>query len=226
MVIIGALLTLRGITIEGPLALLPYWASAAFLLGGAAYWFNLPVIFGKQPNGGHSPLSLLVMLPYLLTMRLVWRLRRALSSEDPFNEVSPGIYVGRRPLGDELPGDVELVVDMTCEFAEGKRVLGGRGYMCLPTMDGSVPPDPEAFQQMIEKIVAFDGKIYIHCAYGHGRAAVVAAATLVGRGIAKDSNEALEIMKGKRQGIRPNKHQNRWLRRVTRAKGSGSAPEI
>ena len=208
----AALLGDWGLSLTFPLSLIALWASFAAFIGSSAYLFNMPHFFGKE-DGTLGLLPTILTLPYLLLVRGIWWTRKYLSSEATYNEVAPNIYVGRRPLAGELPENVSLVVDLTCEFSENRSIREGRQYVCVPTMDGSVPPDVDAFQTVMDTVVSYDGTIYIHCAYGHGRAALMGAATLVGKGIAANTEEAYSMMKQKRPGIRPNRMQSSWLER-------------
>ena len=69
---------------------------------------------------------------------------------------------------------------------------------CLPVLDG-MAPDPEALKQVAQSLAAEERTIYVHCAEGHGRTAMIAAALLLARGDARDATEAVS----KVQRVRP-----------------------
>ena len=119
-----------------------------------------------------------VLFPYFLYAWTIWHLSRLLRSEDCYNEICPGLYVGRRAFASELPKDVRAVADLTAEFAEPREVRDGRRYLCLPTLDASVPPETE-FREFVQAILSESGPTYLHCAEGHGRSG------MVGRGAAR-----------------------------------------
>ena len=219
MAVIAVLLAVWGLSLPFPDALLPLWASFATLMSGLAYLLNMPQLLGKQ-DGQLNPLATLLTLPVLLVVRSIWWIRRKISNEAICNRVAPGLYVGRRPLAGELPTDVAHIVDLTCEFSEVKAIRNGRQYRSLPTMDGSVPPDIDAFRALVDEAAHTDASVYVHCAYGHGRAALMAAAILIRRGIADGPTEAYTMLKRERPGIRPNRLQRAWLQRVESVKAS------
>jgi protein-tyrosine phosphatase len=210
----AALFATWGLSVGPPWSFLFFWISFSSFAGSSAYLLNLPMLFGKK-NGSVGWLATVLTLPYLATMRGIWWGRRLISKEAPYDEVAPNIFVGRRPLPTELPAHIELVVDLTCEFSEESGVREGRTYLCVPTMDGSVPPDIESFRDVVQEAASHPGPLYIHCAYGHGRAALMAAAILIDRGIVASPTDAFALMRKTRKGIRPNGAQERWLRHVT-----------
>jgi protein-tyrosine phosphatase len=104
------------------------------------------------------------------------------------------------PLGKEVPADVRLVVDMTAEFPRMASTPASVDYLCLPTLDASAP-DLARCEALVRRIYAHPGPVYIHCAQGHGRSAVVAGALLYVRGVATTADDAIARMKRHRPGI-------------------------
>ncbi|MCE5236945.1 hypothetical protein LLH23_00455 [bacterium] len=186
-------LWLRG----GTLILL--WTGVACLLVGLAYAGLGARMFGKRADGSLAWWAW-VLLPYLGFTYAVWKIKRRFSKETLYDEIVPGLWIGRRVLGDELPAGVQLVVDLTCEFAEPSSVLQRCAVRCLPTLNYDVPP-VAALQALVTELADRDG-LYIHCAQGHGRSAVVAAAVLVRRGVAATVDEAVEMV----VRVRPKTH--------------------
>ena len=101
----------------------------------------------------------------------------------------------------DLPDGIELVVDLTAEFAMAKGIANGRDYICMPTLDTGAPGQ-EAFVSALRRISECDGGVFIHCASGHGRSAMLAAAVLIDKGIARTAEEAERILQQARPGIR------------------------
>jgi len=176
------------------------WPAFAFGAVGVAYFVDAPGVFGKRADGSLRPLHVLALLPYqMFSWVLYWR-TRVQRRHDPFNEVAPGIYVGRRPSGDELPPDVAVVVDLTAELPVDRRVRHGRRYIALPTLDAT-GPRTGAFRALLDDLAAETAPVYIHCAAGRGRSATVAAALLVRRGLASDIGGAVRLMRRHRPGV-------------------------
>ena len=208
--VVAFLLGNLGLTLEGTTAVLLLWTSFATLMGCLAITLNMPQLLGKY-EGRLSPLATLATLPLLLIVHGLWWGRRSLSNEAIFNRVTPELYVGRRPLNDELPEAVTCIVDLTCEFWELASVRKDRDYRCMPTIDGSVPPSETEFCALVDELADLKGTLYVHCAYGHGRAALMSAAILIRQGHATDAVDAFRMLKEERPGIRPNRHQRQWL---------------
>ncbi len=162
-------------------------------------------VFGKRPDGARAGAVVAWMLPFLMVQYLTWRLQVLLSPEDAFNEAAPGLYVGRRPLPGEHPAGLELVVDVTAEFPKPDYHPEGVGYAALPTLDAFVP-EPEPYAALVRK-AASARSVLVHCANGHGRSAAFAAAVLVRRGLAKDVDEGMALVRRARPACRLNPAQ-------------------
>jgi protein-tyrosine phosphatase len=152
-------------------------------------------------------------LPYLLLAWTVWHLQRWLSREPCCHEVAPGVWLGRRPLQRDLPPGVALVVDLTAEFFAARGVRAGRDSLVLPTLDATAP-DETRFRAVLMRLAEHPGPVYIHCAAGHGRSALLAAALLLLRGLAADERQAESQLRQARPGVRLGPAQRRLLRRL------------
>jgi hypothetical protein len=202
------------------------WPATSFLVLAWAYFARRPGVLGKRPGGSIHPVVLVLLLPYFALTWAVWHVTLLLSRAGAGHEVAPGLYVGRRPYPAELPPDTRLVIDMTGELlpARGTRThLRGEGapaYLCVPTLDGSAPPE-SALSDVLGRIAACrdaGGNVYIHCAQGRGRSAAVAAAVLIAQGSAADVAEAERLIARSRR-VRMNAVQRAWVARVTGALG-------
>ncbi len=187
------------------------WSGISFVIVAAAYALRKPGVFGKRGDGTLAWGPCVLLLPYLLLTWLLWWCQTRFSQESVCDEVAPGLWLGRRPSAKELPPDVALVVDLTSEFGEPRAVRTGRAYLCLPTLDNAAP-SREAFGEAVRRAAACDGAVYVHCALGHGRSALVAAAVLRARGLAGSPEEALAQIKQARPGVRLNRNQRAFLR--------------
>ena len=186
------------------------WSGGSWVVAGCAYGFVGARAFGKRPDGKIAWWSVALLLPFLLATWLLWHVQLALTKEPPYVEVAPGIWLGRRCYGNEMPSDVKLVVDLTAEFGEPKAVRTGRSYYSLPILDASVP-SLEAFRKLVQAAVTFQEPVYVHCALGHGRSAMVVIALLVAKGMAASLDEAERRVKQARPGIKISAIQRRLL---------------
>lgn len=185
------------------------WSGGSFIVVGLAYAFRKPRLFGKQDDGSLAVLPCAVLLPYLLMTWLIWFCQTRLSREAVCNEVAPGLWVGRHPSASEIPPGVSLVIDLTSEFCVSRGIRTNRTYLALPTLDHTAP-ELSAFRQVVQKAAAWDGQVYVHCALGHGRSALVAAAVIVVRGVAESPAEAFTIMRRVRR-VKWNAEQSKFL---------------
>jgi protein-tyrosine phosphatase len=215
--LLGAYLIVLGVALGG-LALLLLWPGLSFVLLGAAYAGLGPRLLGKRPDGRLAWWAMLLLFPYLLLTWGVWHLQRLLGREAACNEVAPGLWVGRRPFARELPPGVTLVVDLTAEFRAARGVGAGRTYLCLPTLDAGTP-DERALRELAAQVAGWTGGVYIHCALGHGRSALLAAVVLMERGLAGDAKQAEALLRQARPGIGLKPAQRRLLRKMWAEEG-------
>jgi len=190
-----------------PWAWLFLWIGGSFFVVSLGYFGAGARVFGK--DRGVIPISRLVLLwPYFSVTYLLFFLQTFLSREPACNEISPGVWLGRRLKPSELPPGVSVVVDMTAEFAEHSELRHLPGYRCLPTLDGSVP-QVEELAALVEQLAAEPGAILIHCALGHGRSAMAVASLLMRRRLAASIGEAEVVIKRSRPGARLSSQQRR-----------------
>jgi protein-tyrosine phosphatase len=114
-----------------------------------------------------------------------------------------------------MPAGVQTVVDLTAEFAEARAVRRAGTYLCLPIVDASVPTEAE-LRELLDRVSQSPEPVYIHCAEGHGRTGLVAAALLIRRGLAVDAESALAALRRVRPGIGLKPAQRALLERVCR----------
>ncbi len=194
-------------------SVLKLWGSLALGVVGLGYAGLGPRVFGKRSDGRMTPLNVLVLAPYLLLLWSVWHLSRALRRESPFHELVDGIIIGRRLLPGEYPDGIESVVDLTAEFPESSRIRQGRNYRAFPILDGS-PSTPAALEQVVRAIMDLPSDVYIHCAEGHGRTALVATSLLLARGDARSAAEAVALVLERRPLARMNASQRKIVDEV------------
>jgi hypothetical protein len=207
LILLGLILVTIGI-VESGWSLLLTWPGANFVILGIAHTKNAPGIFGKRPDGSLPFWSWAIFLPLLLYTNLVWRIACLLSREPAQNTVTNNLVLGRRLLPGEVEGAFANYIDLTAEFPEPAPIRRLPAYQCFPILDGSVPR-LEDLHNVIDHLRS--GRTFIHCAQGHGRTGLVAAALLLKQGSAHTPDEALQKLRAGRPGIRLNKVQRQCL---------------
>jgi protein-tyrosine phosphatase len=185
------------------------WPAAVLLAVAVVYVVRAPRALGKRPDGTLAWWAWIAWAPILGYMRLMHELARTLTGEPVANEVAPGVWVGRRPRAHELPDGIAIVIDLCAELPETRAVAAGRGYLAIPTLDAMSPTGAE-IARAVDAMQAAGGGAFIHCAFGHGRSATVAAALLVRRGEAT-LDDVERKLRARRPRIGLNAHQRRAL---------------
>lgn len=185
----------------------PAWCAISFGLVGIAYLGHGRAVFRKSSETGKLPLAIKVALaPYLTLTTVTWRL--AIVKEAPLAELAPGLYIGRRLYRSEYPAGLKALVDLTFELDEHLPDYAGVTYHHCPILDGAPLPE-EALHTLAARIAGLPRPLYLHCALGHGRTAMVAAAVLLVERRATSAGEALAGVVAARPGARPNAAQCR-----------------
>jgi len=190
------------------------WFAVAFIFVGIGY--STPgnvAVFGKNAAGRISPVSFTLMFPYLLTLLAVWNLLRLFRKEEPFHELIPGVFIGRRLKGREMPEKMDAVLDLTCEFFEPESIVRSKKYISFPIMDGFIP-DEKKLLELIYSLEGVRGNLYIHCAEGHGRTGLIAMCILLSRGLAADPAEALAAIRKVRKGVGLSVVQRKFMEKI------------
>jgi hypothetical protein len=190
------------------------WPAASLAAVAVAYAGVGPAVFGKRPAGTLRPANVVLLLPFLLLAWSVWHALRLVSRTPRWNEVSPGLFIGRRALPGGLPEGTALVIDLTAEFAEPRGVRTAAMYRSLPMLDAAGPTDAARFREVVAEAAGFGGVVFVHCANGHGRSATFAAAVLLARGLASDVRSAVALVRAARPPARPGRAQLAALRKL------------
>lgn len=175
------------------------WSGISFLAAGLGYGWMGPRVFGKKANGHMAWPHVALLFPFLLFTWGLWHVQRLLAHEAGSHEIAPGLWLGRRPFPADLPPNTALIVDLTAEFPAGRGVTQNRAYLCLPTLDTGVPKLQD-LQEVVKQAAQCQGNVYVHCALGHGRSAMIVMAILLAKGLANDVNSAEAIVKAARPG--------------------------
>lgn len=188
-VLLGAGLIGAAYVVSGP-AWVVAWPALSVGVVGLGYLGVGARVFGKRDDGTIAPANLALLFPYHVVAWLRLRLDALRAREDAWNEVAPGLFLGRRlTSAEELPPATAAVIDMTAEFRATPGVRDRCVYRTLPTLDTGAPAYA-SFAELARWAAAHPGPVYVHCAAGHGRSAALAAAVLVLRGHASDAKEA------------------------------------
>ncbi|OQA15720.1 MAG: hypothetical protein BWY64_02782 [bacterium ADurb.Bin363] len=209
----GIFFIFYALNLEG-MGLLLLWPGMSFFIVGLAYLRRKSSVYGKRNDGKIRLINKIILFPCFLYTELLWNALRLIRREDPFNELIPGVLIGRRLTGSELPENVEAILDLTAEFSEAHEIMKKRDYYLFPILDGYVPEKKE-FMNLIEKINKIKGTLYIHCAEGHGRTGMVAAALLISRGLSENVDEALKKIKEKRPAVTQRRSQYVLVKSLT-----------
>lgn len=202
--IVAVLLIASALTHRG-WHLLLIWPAVSFGIVATGYLHFGPNVYGKSQRGVLSPICQLLLLPYLMYLWSIWYTLRLVKREPAFNQLTDNIFIGRRLLSHELPGDINHVIDLTCEFNE-PRALRSTSYHLCPILDGFVP-SPDQLHQWIQDVAGLSGNVYIHCAEGHGRTGLFAAALLLTIGHSRTPEDAIQFIKTKRPLVRLGRRQ-------------------
>jgi protein-tyrosine phosphatase len=176
------------------------WPAVSFAIVSLGYLHIGPRVYGKSNRGCLSPMTQLVLLPYLLFLWATWYAVRTVTREPAFNTLTENIVIGRRLLSHELPGDIDHVIDLTCEFNEPQS-LRSLSYHSFQILDGAVP-SPDQLREWVDRISKLSGNIYIHCAEGHGRTGLLAACMLMYLHHSQTPDESLRYIRSKRPLVR------------------------
>jgi len=222
--LLGAALVSLG-SIRGGWFLPAIWLGFNFLILGFAHARGWHKIFGKQADGTISLLGWLFFLPLLIYTLIVWHLIRLFSREPAQNSVTEKLVVGRRLLKAELNGEFDNIVDLTAEFPEPKVIRYSPAYRNFPILDGAAPA-PEALHRAVASLKP--GRVFVHCAQGHGRTGLFALAVLLHLGVAHDVEAGLQMLSLARPGIRLSKEQHRCIQIYAAqfAQGIADNPDI
>ncbi len=159
-----------------------------------------PKVFGKSSRGTISFFNILLLLPYLAYAWSTWHLLRFVKRENAYDQLTNNIFIGRRLTRQECPDYFEHVIDLTCEFNEPEK-LRSRSYYSFQVLDGFVPTCDQLCD-WVEAASKLQGNLYIHCAEGHGRTGLFAAALLLYRGDFQTVESALQFIQSKRPLVR------------------------
>ncbi|GMV97962.1 MAG: hypothetical protein AMXMBFR83_23150 [Phycisphaerae bacterium] len=196
-----------------PLRLVLIWSAAAMIAVGGGYLLASPRPFLKSPAGRRHPLSRLLLWPFDLLNVGIFRAYHRLCRRPAYDEVVPGLFLGRRLSNREAKALLPCaVLDLTCEYDENRPMRTSTRYRCLPVLDNTAPT-PAQLGAAVEWLseATSRGRVFVHCAAGHGRSAAVVLAYLLARGTVNSVADGLAFLKRRRPGVRLNAGQRAAL---------------
>jgi protein-tyrosine phosphatase len=198
------------------------WLSVSLLIVGTAYLGAGPKVLMKSGRGSLSVASWFLLGPFHLLNALIFGGYRRLSREPASAEIIPGLYLGRRLWVTEARAmGADFVLDLTCEMSENRLMRDSGGYHCLPVLDNGCP----SLDQLREGVAWLGarlghGRVYVHCAAGHGRSATLVVAYLLSKGVVGNVEEGIAFLRARRPGVRLNRCQRAVLQ-ASIAQGGG-----
>ncbi|MBI3550589.1 MAG: dual specificity protein phosphatase family protein [Elusimicrobia bacterium] len=179
------------------------WAALSSAIVAAAYFGVGPGIYRKR--GGKLTLGTrLVLAPCLFGQRasLWWYQRQC----RPWDEVAPGVWLGRRLDAVEAAGarnqGVRAVVDLTAEWSASGPFLEA-AYLNIPILDLTAPTGAQLREAVafIKAHVKKGSIVYVHCKIGYSRSAAAVAAYLLSAGLEPTPEAAIERIRRARPSL-------------------------
>lgn len=199
-----------------PGRLLWLFAALNFGLITLAYTARAPGVWGKQADGRLPLGRQLALLPAHALNQVAFQTMCAFTSSRPFDEIEPGLFLGRRLTGREADlKQFRTVLDLTAEFTEPPGLRQATNYLCVPVLD-LTSPTTEQLRQALDFLAAHraDGPVLVHCAAGHGRSALVLAALRLRTGKATNAAEVIAQLQRLRPNVNLNPAQRAFLERA------------
>ncbi len=204
-----------GAAILGGLAWVLVWPGLAFLVVAVAYATGDARLFGKTSHPALRTVLRVVLLPYLGLAAFVWHILRLFDRRPAYAWLASDLCVGRRLLPDEYPPAIASIADLTCEFTERLPRNRQVEYRTFPILDGGTVRE-DALRAMASEIAKLPRPVYLHCAQGHGRSAMVGAALLLDLGLAATPEQAVAKIRAARPGGSMTRRQRAVVEQIRR----------
>lgn len=163
-------------------------------------------MLGKKADGTIASWAKVAFWPYHVGLRSKLWVQRRYTTEDHFNLISDGWYLGGWPSRAGLlpPGDL-AILDCTCELP----FKWDLPYLVLPIWDTKAPTvaQIETGVQWAARQRGAGRTVFVHCAHGHGRSPVLMCAGLLSEGLAENPKHAEQLVAAQRPGIHINSSQ-------------------
>ncbi len=187
------------------------WPAVSCGVVAFAYLTGVVALLGKRRDGTRSWIAALVLAPYIELVRLFGALHAVLSREPACQAVGETLFVARRLRALQYPFHLAILLDLTAEICDPWSIRTSEAYRCYPILDAGAV-SPEELVALVRSLnVPHGRRLLVHCALGHGRTGMVAAAWLVVYGGAKSADEAIAMLQSVRPRIRLNRRQRAAL---------------
>jgi protein-tyrosine phosphatase len=210
----AAFLVALNFTRQGILALtllgaIATWAAISLLAVCALY---VDAARGGDPGpllkGQRHPWLQWLFWPFRAVSYAVFAGARWWRRGDVVSEVSPGLFLGARLFPAEAAAlharGVTVVVDLASELPTAAAFARSPfERYAVPTLDRAPPPAAifdEAVRWVVARVTAGQS-VYVHCAFGRGRSATLAAAVLIALGRAQGVAEAVARVAAARPAV-------------------------
>jgi hypothetical protein len=180
------------------------WLGTTFLLVALAYAVNSAGLLFKRRSGSRWPVAWPLAGPYLVLTELSYRISRTTTPEPGIVPVAENLYLGRRLLPREAAAALDehrfhAVLDLAAEFPAPAPFRALPHYYSSPVLDAAAPSAGQLRETTAWLLARVpQGPVYVHCALGHGRSALAAAAYLLAAGIAPNPKAAIAKVKAAR----------------------------
>lgn len=199
----AALLLLLAVVVGWPWSALLMWPATACGLLALAYWWLGALVYEKT-DGQLALGTRLLLAPVLWGQYLSLAYYRRQCH--PWDEVAPGVLIGRRlnaaEARDAISQGVTAVLDLTAEFSESVPFIRSTTYCNIPILDLTAPTPAQ-----LDEAVAFirresrRGSVYVHCKIGYSRSGAAVGAWLLDTGLAHNVDEAIQRLRRVRPSI-------------------------
>ena len=185
------------------LSLLSAWVAFSMLIIATLYVLGYNKITQKKNNGQIKLVYWLILWPYLLSNKILWKIWKY--KDPPMVKVVNSIWLGRSlEECDEKQtrqNDIKTIIDLSPEICGYSPSGVIRHYQ--PLLDLSVP-DPELIKEITEIISQAKeyGNVLILCKFGLSRSMIVSCAFLMTQG---SSREQAWVTVSKARTVRMNK---------------------
>jgi hypothetical protein len=201
--LLSASCVLLAVVLPWPLVPLDVWIGTSFAIVSVAYAGVGPHVLGKTADGALPWWSLALNGPFLLLGLASMRVVKLVLREEPWTQVAPGIYLGRRPSAHETAAfralNIGTIVDLCAELPATRARTGQEAYCSVPVLDGQAPSDVD-----LARAIAFIdaqralGPVFVHCALGRSRSATVVAAWRLAHGLDRDAEQVERTLRRSR----------------------------
>ena len=173
--IVGLLLIVLGCFTPIWLSLLLLWVGISLFVIGIGYWGLGALVFQKKENGIHTFPSKVLHFPYLTITKSV-RFLFFKTYSDP-KKITSTLFLGSHAMAQK--NDFDAILDLCSEYEKGP--TKGSIYKSYPLLDLKAP----TLKELSEAVVVLDTlleqqqTVFIHCALGLSRSAIVVLAWLI-----------------------------------------------